>query len=574
MSFRSKVKGPCAKCNQAIEVGQEIQWNRKAAFKRWHVVCPAVPNTGLTAEKVRQMAAMLKKANVLPSEETKRRMPLYSVGTRLSRETIDGKTLTAVILAAIVPEDGSNIIYQCRYMDGPGQPNFRILEKDVTMLAKKTDSRQTWKPIVGSGAATGEGTAEKSIDEQIAEKGFRVGTRVRILGMAGTIYAMHGGEHHWIKKCITLKRDDGSVGNGVRIEESPYNGNKGWNVNKEDLLNLNVEILGQSEETREGETKMLKKEKEAAVIPTGDAGVFAGLAQAIAPYLEEKLKTKVDEDSIKGLVADALKALAPVTIEIKKENGEVKTLTGVHESFKTLLYLIGKGHHVYLYGPAGSGKSTAASQAAEALSLDFGYISLNPQTPDSRLLGYMDATGQYRGSSFRHCFENGGVFCIDEMDNASGSLLTTLNGMLENGHGAFPDKIVQRHANFIVVATGNTNGRGGNAMFPERRPFDAAFAERFTYIFWEYDTKLEAQLTLAINPKAEPWLNWVKRTRKYCMEHFPKVLLSPRCSFKGATYLKDKELDVKEIAEAVVFKGLDKEIVKKIVDANPLPEKV
>jgi cobaltochelatase CobS len=202
----------------------------------------------------------------------------------------------------------------------------------------------------------------------------------------------------------------------------------------------------------------------------------------------------------------------------------------VHQLQEDLLMLISLGENVYLWGAPGSGKSTAAKKCAEALNLRWGYIALNPQTPESRLIGYMDAKGSYVRSLFRDVYENGGVFCIDEMDNASAGLVTTLNSGLENGHMAFPDDVIARHQDFVLVATGNTNGKGGNAMFPERRPFDAAFSERFVFLRWEYDENLEHALTMAHNPNASGWLMWVRQVRDYCAQELPaRSGVPPRC---------------------------------------------
>ncbi len=282
----------------------------------------------------------------------------------------------------------------------------------------------------------------------------------------------------------------------------------------------------------------------------------------------------LNEDAIESFIVEKIKEVStPVIVfQVKDKTGEKKVeITGVHQDFKKLLYLVDKGHHVYLWGPPGSGKSTAAYQCAQSLARSYGYISLNPQTPDSRILGYMDAGGNYRKTTFSDCYINGGVFCIDEMDNASPSLLTTLNSLLENGHGAFPHGIFKRHPGFVLIATGNTAGRGANAMFPERRAFDSAFSERFTFLEWTYDVDMEKAITLQINNKALRWYKWVQKARKYCLVNYPRVLISPRVSYKGADYLKDKELTVSEIVEMLVFKGLDAATKAEIITKNPLP---
>lgn len=297
------------------------------------------------------------------------------------------------------------------------------------------------------------------------------------------------------------------------------------------------------------------------------------LARNVAPYLNQMLATKVDEKRVRAIVDAAISEQTVTTIRVESPDGEAKEIKSAHECMAKLLYLIQKRHHAYLWGGPGSGKSTAAAQVAESLGIPYGYISLNPQTPDSRLLGFIDAGGTYRDTVFYRTFKDGGVFCIDEIDNASPSLLTTLNGALENGHAAFPCGMVERHPDFVVIATGNTCGKGANPQFPERRPFDAAFSERFTFLRWDYDAKLERAITLGINPGAEDWLKWVKDARKHCAEHYPRVLVSPRAAFKGAEYLKDSTLSVADIAESVVFKGTDADTVKAILTAVPLPEK-
>lgn len=296
-----------------------------------------------------------------------------------------------------------------------------------------------------------------------------------------------------------------------------------------------------------------------------------GFADLLAPLVQSKLKSNVDEQKVKELIKEGLEKVSkPRTIELKTDEGKVTLIENPHKSITKLLYFIGKRHHVYLHGPAGSGKSTAAHQVAKALDLSFGYLSLNPQTPDSRILGFIDAGGTYRPTPFYNCYKDGGVFCIDEMDNASASLLTTLNSMLENGLGAFPSGLIPRHKDFVLVATGNTNGKGANPMFPERRPFDSAFSERFTFLEWDYDTDLERKVTFQINPKADTWLAWVWKAREFCKKNFPKILISPRAAFKGAEYLKDGKITPAEIAEALIFKGADGETVKKVLAAIPL----
>jgi energy-coupling factor transporter ATP-binding protein EcfA2 len=299
--------------------------------------------------------------------------------------------------------------------------------------------------------------------------------------------------------------------------------------------------------------------------------VFASMASAMLPYLEGKIKVSASEltAELEAKIQAAVNGATKVITIDNKRTGETKDVGRQHEHFEKLLTLIASGHNVYLMGAPGSGKSTAANKVAEALSLRYGYISLSAQTAESRILGFMNATGVYVETEFYRCYKDGGVFCIDEMDNASANLLTALNSALENGRAAFPCGVVDQHKDFVLVATGNTAGYGANPMFPERRPMDAAFRERFVFLSWEYDESLERDLALGVNDKAAKWIDWVQKTRGYAKTHFPKLLVTPRASIKGAGLVRDFKPDM--VADMVIFKGFDADSKARILAANPLP---
>ena len=307
-----------------------------------------------------------------------------------------------------------------------------------------------------------------------------------------------------------------------------------------------------------------------------NSDALAGFAAMLAPYLDGKLSGKVDTAAFEAKLAEIEAALGnaaprPITITIADaKTGELRDIGLQHRDMPTLIKLLQAKKHVYLHGKPGSGKSTAGIKAAEALGLEWGYISLNPRTAPSRVEGFMGADANtYHGTVFRKCYAEGGVFVIDELDNAGPDLLTSLNAALENGHCAFPDGMVARHPNFLLVATGNTNGRGGNASFPERRALDAATLDRFFFLNWEYDESLERAIAKGINPACDGWVDWVIRTRSYCTEHYPKVFVTPRVSISGAGLLGT--LTVEQLAHGLVFKGIDRETVNRILGAVPLP---
>ena len=273
--------------------------------------------------------------------------------------------------------------------------------------------------------------------------------------------------------------------------------------------------------------------------------------------------TGLSEKEIRRIAADeANKVTNNRAIEIKVGEMPATKFDTAHKDLPGLLRLVTgrgiNGHrmNVYMHGPAGSGKSTAARQASEAMKLKYGYMPLNPQTSDSRLLGYMHAGGEYVPSEFFKRYTEGGIFCLDEIDNASASLVTTLNSLLENGHGAFPHGVFPRHEDFVCVCTANTVGRGGDVQYPERRALDGAFLERFIFLFWDYDRALtEAIVTSVLGPDAPEMLRWVDEEARDLQARFPTLIVSPRAYIQSAT-LEKLKISRSQIRAMAIARGL------------------
>lgn len=314
------------------------------------------------------------------------------------------------------------------------------------------------------------------------------------------------------------------------------------------------------------------------VVPLTQPAANQGADPAqVRKLIDDALKANtadVDESRLLSLIDKVLATRMPRELHVVNVDKKLKKLKHAHAMLEKLIFIISLKKHAYLWGPPGSGKSTGAMHAADALSLKYGYISLNPQTPESRLIGYNDANGKYVKTVLFDLYSKGGVYCIDEMDNASASLLTTLNSLLENGFGAFPCGMIEKHPDFVVVATGNTAGRGGNMQFPERRAFDAAFAERFSYLHWGYDEAMERDVALTFYSKGSAWVDWVQAVRKFALTADPKLVISPRATFGICQFLAQSTRSpfaINEVLDAVLFKGVEPERVNRIINNHPLP---
>lgn len=319
---------------------------------------------------------------------------------------------------------------------------------------------------------------------------------------------------------------------------------------------------------------------------------FAVMAAAMVPYLERKLSAKVDAaqvqqqvnhalanhaETVREQVAEAIKQAqeAAVTrVVLSLPSGEEPKPLGMqHKQMPTLLKLMHLHVNVMLCGEAGSGKSKAVEEAAKALDKRFGMLSVSPETTESRVVGYMDANGNYRRTMFREFYENGGIFLFDEYDNGTTALLKTLNSAVANDWMAFPDNVnepIKRHPDFLLIATSNTDGNGGSVRYNDANELCVSILDRFCRVKWDYDTKLERALALAVNPDAENWVNWVIQARDYLKERHPRMIATPRASIEGARLLRTG-FTYQEVAAWKVFGAADKNTVATILRDVPLP---
>jgi len=277
-----------------------------------------------------------------------------------------------------------------------------------------------------------------------------------------------------------------------------------------------------------------------------DALIYDSVIQAIngedaRQSINNVLNTFLDE---KGIVPNKTVHI------IKTPKGEQKDLGVQHKAFGKLLTYIGGRHNVALVGPAGSGKTTTVMNVAKALDLPFYSISCSSHTGTHDFFGYRDANGRYNTTDFRKAYENGGVFLVDEFDASNPNVFIATNQATENGVCSFPDGMIERHKDFIVIMAGNTYGDGATAEYVGRNPMDKATKDRYLFVTFDYDEQME--MSLSINKE---WCKKVQAMRKVAIEKKMKIIISPRASIKGSILLSQgvKEEDVMTDA---IYKGI------------------
>src|SRR4051812_33732676 len=142
--------------------------------------------------------------------------------------------------------------------------------------------------------------------------------------------------------------------------------------------------------------------------------------------------------------------------------------------------MVGANVPVWLHGPAGTGKSSAAKYAADVAGLDYYEVNLSGAMT-SAITG-KDRLKEFVESEAMQAFEHGGLLCLEEFSAAHPSVGTALNTMLATAVGstysnAAAGRKYVRHPNFRVVVTDNSLGYG-SAEF-KRSALDVATIDRF-----------------------------------------------------------------------------------------------
>jgi cobaltochelatase CobS len=294
--------------------------------------------------------------------------------------------------------------------------------------------------------------------------------------------------------------------------------------------------------------------------------------------LEEKIKKALEENPI---IKEVEKEVSSNTKDLAKTASEVPLTDKKrhHYLLPLLKKTIAAKCHTWLVGPAGSGKSTLASGVASELKMSYAALSVCSQTTKTDLLGYLDANGVYRSTSFRRIYENGGVFCLDEIDNGNANVLAVLNSALANESNEFPDKTVKRHPNFVVVACANTYGLGATGGYVGRVQIDAATLDRFFFIEMPYDDGLESHIAgspgesspawMAAGqkvPTVDEWLATVRRVRNSVDKLGIRAIISPRATYAGMALIK-QGVPLNLLEKGLLFKSMSDDLITKILQS-------
>ena len=321
--------------------------------------------------------------------------------------------------------------------------------------------------------------------------------------------------------------------------------------------------------TRPGWEAAVDAHRAAPAPATGGLGAI--LERAVADAVRDAVASApaaVDRDTVAGIVAESVAPLAdrlaaladvvrdlhaPRRIEVVRQDAPPADVGVQHRQFPRLLKAcemrMPNGQRVIplLVGPPGTGKSSAAWAVSQALGLPYG--ETGPVMDAAEILGFRHAMGDVVRTTFREVWEHGGVWLCDEFDGSDPTQLVRINNGLASGRMAFPDAVVDRHPDCVVILAGNTAGRSASG-YSGRSTQDRATLDRLYTIPWPIDPALERHL--AGNDR---WYHAVVAMRTAAEDRGHRDHVTPRASIMGAVALAAGER-FDDVAEAVVRKGL------------------
>lgn len=214
------------------------------------------------------------------------------------------------------------------------------------------------------------------------------------------------------------------------------------------------------------------------------------------------------DKSIESLKAKLIELEKRAPVQFVVDGKTLPVSTGRHQTFTRMAFWALQGNHILLVGPASSGKTTAAMQFAEDMSLELYSQPLSLSVFD--VLGFVGPQGRVE-TEFSRAWINGGIFLWDELSMSAKEAIGALNAALANGFASFPGLgVIKKHDNFRMVA-GDNSDIGGTLKYAARELLDGASLDRFIRIEWDIDSAVEDSL----GASAPGWLACVRAIRAF-----------------------------------------------------------
>lgn len=163
---------------------------------------------------------------------------------------------------------------------------------------------------------------------------------------------------------------------------------------------------------------------------------------------------------------------------------------------------------MYVWGHAGTGKTTGVEQIAARTGRELLRVQHTINTEESHIVGQWVARGgetHFEHGPLAMAMKNGWIYLADEYDFALPSVLSVYQPVLEGKPLVIKEadqanRIVRPHPNFRFVATGNTNGSGDETgLYQGTNIQNAANFDRFHMVLEVKYMSVEKEQLILIN---------------------------------------------------------------------------
>lgn len=285
----------------------------------------------------------------------------------------------------------------------------------------------------------------------------------------------------------------------------------------------------------------------------------------LAAYLSAQIKVNNDELTTE-IINKVMATVGPKIDEIaatKVNKMDVTTHRGTHhvegkthKDFARVLKLIELGLNVYLYGPAGTGKTTLARQIAEALGLPFYCMGAAATKYD--YTGFVDAGGRPVETPLKKAARDGGVVLLDEIDGSMPEALLPINALRDRQPVEMAGEMIYPHKDFVMICAGNTIGTGATEEYNGRQQQDSAFLNGFAKVALNYDPAIE----LAMANNDHDIVSFVHDLRNAAKTCHVSLVVSPRDINRLAVINEAFPNDHVNTLATATFEGIEQDTLR------------
>jgi cobaltochelatase CobS len=302
--------------------------------------------------------------------------------------------------------------------------------------------------------------------------------------------------------------------------------------------------------------------------------VMQNMAEDIIKSMQEAgMGQGISVEEVQDIVApmlaqlkDEVLSVTPKVIEVKIPEKPTKKVERAHYNFEKLFRMTSAKLNVALIGEAGTGKTYAAEQVADVLSLKHYTMSFHSKMTATDLRGYCDANGKYNESAVYRAFKDGGILILDEFDRSNTEVTVSLNNLLSGSSYLFPNgEEVKKHDDFRVIACQNTTGTGGSKAYAAAQRQDGATLNRFVKLAWDTDEALE--IAIAGNTIATRAVQKMRHNARTMA--MTDIIISPRQSI-DSNKLMEVGFSIEEALDHTILHGLADDVRKRLMNGVSL----